>query len=145
MAIRPLWCFSKHSNAGKYNKTAAHYGSKLHRTACTMGFHACVKDKKSVAINYIQCVSVSSHFGCQKSSLQCVFSVFFVVFGHKPLYWELKTDIQKSLCMSLKNISVTAFINSFIQAYDSTAQDLAVRIHQKWPLSDQNENSMTQS
>ena len=60
-------------------------------------------------------------------------------------YVEFKTDIQKSLCLSLKKISVTTFINSFIVAYDSTAQDLAAtRIHQKWPILDKNENSMTQ-
>ena len=33
--------------------------------------------------------------------------------------------------MSLKKISVTTFINSFTSADDSTAQDLAARIHQK--------------
>ena len=30
--------------------------------------------------------------------------------------------------MSLKKMSVTTFINSFISAYDSTAQDLAARL-----------------
>ena len=53
-------------------------------------------------------VSVSSNFGCQT----------------KP-------------CHSLKKISVTTFINWFISAYDSTAQNLAARIPQKWPLLDQ--------
>ena len=33
--------------------------------------------------------------------------------------------------MSLKKISVTTFVNSFTSADDSTAQDLAARIHQK--------------
>ena len=50
--------------------------------------------------------------------------------------YSLKTDIQTSPGLSLKKISVTTFINSFIVAYDSTAQDLAARIHQKWPLLD---------
>ena len=58
-----------------------------------------------------ECVSVSSHFGCYIESL--------------------KADIQKSLCTSLKKISATTLINSFISAYDSTAQDLGARINQK--------------
>ena len=40
--------------------------------------------------------------------------------------------------MSPKKISVTTSINSFTLAYDSTAQDLAAIIHQKWPRLDQN-------
>ena len=33
--------------------------------------------------------------------------------------------------------SVTIFITAFITAYDSTAQDLAAKMHQKWALLDQ--------
>ena len=40
--------------------------------------------------------------------------------------------------MSLRKMSVTTSINLFILAYDSTAQDLAALIHQKWPRLDQN-------
>ena len=77
------------------------------------------------------CVSVSSHFSCKKASLQCVFPVFLVVFGHDLLYWEFKNRYSKKPVYVTKKISVTTFINSFMSAYDSTAQDLAARIHQK--------------
>ena len=63
----------------------------------------------------------------KKAFLQCVFPVFLDIICYIE---SLKTDIQKSPCMSLKKISVTTFINSFISAYDSTAQDLAARIYQ---------------
>ena len=66
------------------------------------------------------CVSVSSNFNCQKASLQCVFPVFLDIICYIE---SLKSDIQISPCQSLKNISVTTFINSFRSAYDSTAQD----------------------
>ena len=42
---------------------------------------------------------------------------------------SLMTDIQKSPRQSLKKTSVTIFIEAFITAYDSTAQDLAAKIH----------------
>ena len=41
---------------------------------------------------------------------------------------SLMTDIQKSLCQSLKKKSVTIIIKAFITAYDSTVQDLAAKI-----------------
>ena len=46
------------------------------------------------------------------------------------------TSIQKSLCQSLKKTAVIIFIRAFISAYDSTAQELAAKIDQKWPLLD---------
>ena len=69
-------------------------------------------------------------FWLPKNSLQCVFPVFLEVLDIICFIESLKTDIQKSPCQSLKNI------NSFISAYDSTTQDLAARINQKWPFSD---------
>ena len=58
-------------------------------------------------------------------------SVFFLCFGLflGIIYYieNLKTDIQKSPCQPLKKISVTTFINSFVSAYNSTAQDLAAK------------------
>ena len=42
----------------------------------------------------------------------------------------------KAVSFTKKDISTT-FINWFISAYDSTAQNLAARIPQKWPLLDQ--------
>ena len=42
-----------------------------------------------------------------------------------------------SPCQSLEKTSLSTVINSFISAYDSTAQDLAAKFHKKWPLLDQ--------
>ena len=75
-------------------------------------------------------------FWLPKNSLQCVFPVFLEVFGPNLLYREFKNRYSKESVSVNKKISVTTFINSFISAYDSTAQDLAARIHQKWPLLD---------
>ena len=84
------------------------------------------------------CVFLYLHISAAKKPLCSVFFLFFgqcldVIFYTK----SLKTGIQKHPCMSLKNISMTTFIDSLISAYDSTAQGLAARINQKWPLLDQ--------
>ena len=50
---------------------------------------------------------------------------------------SLNTDIQKSPCQSLIKTSVYFIIKAFISVYDYMAQDLAAKIHQKWPLLDQ--------
>ena len=65
-------------------------------------------------------------------SESCVFPVFLAVFGRNLLYWEFKKMIySKKPVYVTKLILVTTLITSFISAYDSTAQDLAARIHQK--------------
>ena len=70
---------------------------------------------KSVFKNYLSAV----HFRCVLGS----FGTFFEYMK------SLMTDIQKSLCQSLKKTSVTVIIKAFITAYDSTVQDLAAKIH----------------
>ena len=58
--------------------------------------------------------------------------------NHK-IFWlytkSLITDIQKSLCQSLKRSSITTF--TCINTFYSMTQDLAAEIHQEWPLLDQ--------
>ena len=65
----------------------------------------------------------------------CLFSLcfwqFWDLFGCMQ---SLMTHILKIPCQSLKKTSVTIFIKAFIAAYDSTAQDLAPKVHEKWPL-----------
>ena len=62
----------------------------------------------------------------------------------KYLYGEFDDKYPKKPSQSLKKTPMIIFIRAFISAYDSTAQDLAAKIHQKWPLFDQDENSMIQ-
>ena len=48
------------------------------------------------------------------------------------IFWESGTNIQKSLCQSLKyKTFISTFINLFILAYCSTTQDLAANTYQK--------------
>ena len=63
--------------------------------------------------------------------LQSVFVTLLVVLGNFWLTLEFEDRYSKSPSQSLKKTSVTTFINSFISAYDSTAEDLAAKIHQK--------------
>ena len=83
-------------------------------------------------------------FAAKKASLRCVFPVFGLVLDIINYIESLQTDIQKSPCQSLKKISVTTFINSFVSAYNSTTQDLAARIHQNDHFQTKIKNSMTQ-
>ena len=72
-----------------------------------------------------------------------VFQIVYLIFvcrRSKTNIWgstRIKTDIKKSPFQSIEKTSLSTVSNSFISAYDSTAQDLAARIHQKWPLLDQ--------
>ena len=65
--------------------------------------------------------------------LQSIFTAFLVVLGPFSLYEELD---DRHPCQSLKKTSVTIFIEAFMTAYDSKAQDLAAKINKKWPLKD---------
>ena len=95
------------------------------------GKSPCVYSKK-MRFTLLHVFLIFLNLGCQKGLSAVCFSCVLPVFLYIICYIEsLKTDIQKSPCMSLKKMSVTTFINSFISAYDSTAQDLAARIYQK--------------
>ena len=69
--------------------------------------------------------------------LQSIFAGYLVVLEPFCLYEDFDDRYPKSLCQSLKTPPVIIFIREFISAYDSTTQDLAAKIHQKWPLLDQ--------
>ena len=57
------------------------------------------------------------------------FSMFSVVFGHYPLnIMSFKTDIQEQPCESPKK-HLSTVIHSFTPATDSSALDVAAKIH----------------
>ena len=69
--------------------------------------------------------------------LQSIFAAFSVVLGPFWLYEEFDDRYPKKPMSVTKKTSVTIIIKAFIAAYDSKAQDLAAKIHQKWPVLDQ--------
>ena len=80
-----------------------------------------------------------SHVSSKIANLQSIFAAFLVILGPFWLY-EGFERYKKSLCPPLKQTSVTINIYQSIDtrsAYDSMSQDLAAKIHQKWPLLNQ--------
>ena len=85
------------------------------------------------------CVLLISHVSSKIANLQSIFATCLVVLGP---FWlnEGFERYKKSLCWPLKQTSVTINIYQSIDtrsAYDSMSQDLAAKVHQKWPLLNQ--------
>ena len=56
----------------------------------------------------------------------------------------IKNGYSKKIVSVTRKKALSIVLNPFISAYDSTAQDLAARIHQNEHFQTKNENSMTQ-
>ena len=85
------------------------------------------------------CVLLISNVSSKIANLQSIFAAFLVVLGPFWLY-ERFDRCKKSLCQPLKQTSVTINIYQNIDtrsAFDSLSQDLAAKVHQKWPLLNQ--------
>ena len=72
------------------------------------------------------CVWCLQKVSSKVNFLQSIFAAFCDLLGYMKI---LMTDIPKTPCQSLKETSVTIFIEAFIIACDSTAQELAAKIH----------------
>ena len=85
------------------------------------------------------CVSVSSKKHIQKLHCCSLFLLSFLKYWDLFLLYEEFDDRYQEKPLSVtEKTSVTIFIDKFtcVAAYDSMTQDLAAKIHQKWPLLD---------
>ena len=82
-----------------------------------------------MCVTHFKCILLENQVSSKITFVQFFFAAFLVVLGPFWLYEECYDRYPKSPCQSLKKTRVTIFIEAFIAAYDSTAQDLAAKIH----------------